>query len=160
MYAIRSYYGLCLQWLALLLKSPPGTELLIERNRVNAEKNFFIRRSFLLPLGLLLGLAGSLFVVCLLKGEPTAKVLILVFLRITSYNVCYTKLLRLIVSHGAEQVRFVALRADHLEAVIANREHIRRKARRDLPEFASAEHPRAAARRKLQQVIARRRFLV
>jgi len=44
---------------------------------VNGEQTFFIRRSFLLPLGLLLALAVALGVVCLVQGEPLAKVFIL-----------------------------------------------------------------------------------
>jgi len=37
-------------------------------------RSFVIRRSFLLPLGLVLALAISLFGVCLLQGEPPVKV--------------------------------------------------------------------------------------
>jgi len=44
---------------------------------VNGEQTYFIRRTFLLPLGLLLALAVALGVVCLVQGEPLAKVLIL-----------------------------------------------------------------------------------
>jgi len=44
---------------------------------VNSKQTFFIRRTFLLPLGLLLGLAVALCIVCLVQGEPLAKVLIL-----------------------------------------------------------------------------------
>jgi uncharacterized membrane protein len=40
-------------------------------------QNFTIRRSFLIPLGLLLALTLALFVVCLVKGQPTAKIVIL-----------------------------------------------------------------------------------
>jgi hypothetical protein len=46
---------------------------------VNTQQIFSIRRSFLLPLGLLLLLTGALFAVCLLRGESTAKLLILGF---------------------------------------------------------------------------------
>lgn len=38
---------------------------------------YVIRRGFLLPLGLLLFQSLALFVICLIKGEPTAKVVIL-----------------------------------------------------------------------------------
>jgi len=44
---------------------------------VNSEQTFCIRRTFLLPLGLLLALAVALCVVCLVQGQPLAKVLIL-----------------------------------------------------------------------------------
>jgi hypothetical protein len=44
---------------------------------VNTKQIFSIRRSFLFPLGLLLLLTGALFVVCLIRDEPTAKLLIL-----------------------------------------------------------------------------------
>jgi len=47
--------------------------------RVNTNQIFSIRRSFLFPLGLLLLLTGALFVVCLIRGEPTAKLIILAF---------------------------------------------------------------------------------
>ncbi len=40
-------------------------------------QNFTIRRSFLVPLGLLLALTLALFAVCLVKGQPTAKIIIL-----------------------------------------------------------------------------------
>lgn len=46
---------------------------------MNTQRIFSIRRSFLFPLGLLLLLTGALFVVCLVRGEPTAKILILGF---------------------------------------------------------------------------------
>jgi hypothetical protein len=46
---------------------------------VNTKQVYSIRRSFLFPLGLLLLLTGALFVVSLLRGEPTAKLLILGF---------------------------------------------------------------------------------
>ena len=46
---------------------------------MNTQQIFSIRRSFLFPLGLLLLLTGALFVVCLVSGEPTAKILILGF---------------------------------------------------------------------------------
>ncbi|MBE0598952.1 MAG: hypothetical protein IH614_16985 [Desulfuromonadales bacterium] len=42
--------------------------------------NFAIRRSFLLPLGLLLALSVTLFAACLVQGEPAAKVAILGFI--------------------------------------------------------------------------------
>jgi hypothetical protein len=41
---------------------------------------FVIRRSFLLPLGVLLALCVALFVTCLVQGEPAAKVAILGFI--------------------------------------------------------------------------------
>ena len=44
---------------------------------MNTKQVYSIRRSFLFPLGLLLLLTGALFVVCLLRGEPKAKLLIL-----------------------------------------------------------------------------------
>ena len=44
---------------------------------MNTKQVYSIRRSFLFPLGLLLLLTGALFVVSLLRGEPTAKLLIL-----------------------------------------------------------------------------------
>lgn len=47
---------------------------------MSTKQNFAIRKSFLFPLGLLFVLAVTLFAVCLVKGEPTAKVLILGFL--------------------------------------------------------------------------------
>lgn len=40
-------------------------------------RQFVVRRTFLLPLGLLLVLCLSLFAVVLVKGEPTGKVIIL-----------------------------------------------------------------------------------
>lgn len=40
-------------------------------------QNFNIRRSFLLPLGLLLALVIALFAVCLVNGQPAAKIVIL-----------------------------------------------------------------------------------
>jgi len=82
---------------------------------VNAEKNFFIRRSFLLPLGLLLGLAGSLFVVCLLKGEPTAKVLILVFLMLPLAVLFVESAFRRAVLTGDGVVVFKLLRRKELK---------------------------------------------
>jgi hypothetical protein len=53
---------------------------MLERIRVNSTQKFSIRRSFLFPLGLLLVLAGVLFVVVLLRGEPKAKLFILGFI--------------------------------------------------------------------------------
>jgi len=47
---------------------------------VNSYLQFSIRRSFLIPLGLLVLLTGVLFVLCLVRGEPTAKILILAFI--------------------------------------------------------------------------------
>lgn len=38
---------------------------------------YVIRRGFLIPLGLLLFQSLALFVICLVKGEPTAKIVIL-----------------------------------------------------------------------------------
>lgn len=42
--------------------------------------SFSIRKSFLLPLGLLLLLSLALFAVCLIQGQPLAKVVILGFI--------------------------------------------------------------------------------
>lgn len=42
--------------------------------------SFSIRKSFLLPLGLLLLLSFALFAVCLIQGQPLAKVVILGFI--------------------------------------------------------------------------------
>lgn len=47
---------------------------------MNNKQKFSIRRSFLVPLGLLVLLTGVLFVLCLVRGEPTAKTLILAFI--------------------------------------------------------------------------------
>jgi len=43
-------------------------------------QSFVIRRSFLFPLGLLLALCLSLFIACLVQGEPAPKVAILGFI--------------------------------------------------------------------------------
>ena len=40
-------------------------------------RNYTIRRTFLLPLGVLLALCLALLAICLAKGEPTGKVIIL-----------------------------------------------------------------------------------
>lgn len=45
--------------------------------QVTDNRIFTIRRQFLLPLGILLLQALALFVICLVKGEPTAKIVIL-----------------------------------------------------------------------------------
>jgi len=45
---------------------------------VEQQKTFVIRRSFVVPLGLLVALTVALLVVCLLQGQPLAKVIILV----------------------------------------------------------------------------------
>jgi len=50
---------------------------LTERKTVTTYPNFSIRKTFLLPLGLLLLLSLALFVLILVKGEPLAKVIIL-----------------------------------------------------------------------------------
>lgn len=47
---------------------------------MNSQQKFSIRRSFLFPLGLLLVLTGALLVLCVVRGEPTAKILILGFI--------------------------------------------------------------------------------
>lgn len=47
---------------------------------MNSTLKFFIRRAFLFPLGLLLLLTCALLVVCVVRGEPTAKILILGFI--------------------------------------------------------------------------------
>lgn len=44
---------------------------------MNTAQKFAIRKSFLFPLGLLFILSVALFFVCLVQGEPTAKVIIL-----------------------------------------------------------------------------------
>ena len=44
---------------------------------MTAQQNFVIRRTFLIPLGILLALSVLLFAVILIKGEPLAKVVIL-----------------------------------------------------------------------------------
>lgn len=44
------------------------------------EQTFVIRRTFLLPLGLLLLLTIALLVTCLIQGQPVAKAVILVFI--------------------------------------------------------------------------------
>lgn len=41
---------------------------------------FVIRRTFLVPLGLLVAMTLALLVICLLQGQPTAKIVILVVL--------------------------------------------------------------------------------
>jgi hypothetical protein len=41
------------------------------------KKTFVIRRSFVVPMGLLLALTVALLIVCLLQGQPLAKVVIL-----------------------------------------------------------------------------------
>ena len=41
------------------------------------QKTFVIRRSFVVPLGLLVALTLALLVVCLIQGQPLAKVIIL-----------------------------------------------------------------------------------
>jgi len=46
---------------------------------VNSPQYFHIRRTFLLPLGLLLLLTAALFVLCVIRGEPAAKIIILGF---------------------------------------------------------------------------------
>lgn len=47
---------------------------------MNSQLKFSIRRSFLIPLGLLVLLTGILFALCVVRGEPTAKILILGFI--------------------------------------------------------------------------------
>ena len=42
------------------------------------QKTFVIRRSFVLPMGLLVALTLALLVVCLLQGQPLVKIIILV----------------------------------------------------------------------------------
>jgi hypothetical protein len=44
---------------------------------VTTREVYAIRREFLLPLGILLLQSLALFVICLVKGEPTAKIVIL-----------------------------------------------------------------------------------
>jgi len=44
---------------------------------VEQQKTFVIRRSFVVPMGLLVALTLALLVVCLLQGQPLAKVIIL-----------------------------------------------------------------------------------
>lgn len=47
---------------------------------MNTPQEFSIRRSFLFPLGLLLLQVGALLVVCVVRGEPAAKIFILGFI--------------------------------------------------------------------------------
>lgn len=47
---------------------------------MSEQQRFVIRRAFVLPLGLLIGLTLALLVVCLVQGQPIAKALILGFL--------------------------------------------------------------------------------
>jgi len=44
---------------------------------VDQQRTFVIRRAFVMPLGLLIALTVALLVVCLLQGQPIAKVIIL-----------------------------------------------------------------------------------
>jgi hypothetical protein len=44
---------------------------------VEQQKTFVIRRSFVVPMGLLVALTVALLVVCLLQGQPLAKAIIL-----------------------------------------------------------------------------------
>lgn len=57
-------------------KLPPGREAAVERDVVT----FTIRKSFLVPLGLLLLQTLALLVVCLVQGQPVAKAIILGFI--------------------------------------------------------------------------------
>jgi len=67
-----------------LLNYPPdgGTQPEKDNLPVTATKSFVIRRTFLIPLGLLLGLTVALMGVCLVQGQPTAKVVILGFIAV------------------------------------------------------------------------------
>jgi hypothetical protein len=44
---------------------------------VNAERTYVIRRSFVIPMGLLVALTFALLVVCILQGQSLAKVILL-----------------------------------------------------------------------------------
>ncbi len=58
------------------------------------------------------------------------------------------------IPNRAKEVRLVSLRARHLETVIANREQIRRKPRRNLTELVPSQEARASARCHLQDLVA------
>jgi len=47
---------------------------------VNQISTFVIRRAFVLPMGLVIALTFSLLIVCVMQGQPTAKIIILAFL--------------------------------------------------------------------------------
>lgn len=47
---------------------------------MNQISTFVIRRAFVLPMGLVVALTISLLVVCIIQGQPIAKIIILVFL--------------------------------------------------------------------------------
>jgi len=49
---------------------------------VNRFRTFVIRRAFVVPMGLLIALLVALLVVCIVQGQPIAKVIILVVLMV------------------------------------------------------------------------------
>jgi hypothetical protein len=63
-----------------LVNFPPSREPAGERNIVTAPQTFSIRKSFLIPLGLLLAQCATLFALCLVQGQPMAKTVILGFI--------------------------------------------------------------------------------
>ena len=63
-----------------LVHFPPSRKTAKERAIVTAPQTFSIRKSFLIPLGLLLAQCATLFAVCLAQGQPTAKIVILGFI--------------------------------------------------------------------------------
>ena len=74
-----------------------------------------------------------------LKFEATPVVVIQDIIRITSYNVCYTKLLRL---RGAERIvrHFVKLRRDEILAVVCGRNRLLRRQTRHIVERSGANN--------------------
>lgn len=82
---------------------------------MSTDQSFRIRRSFLFPLGLLLLLAGALFVVCLVKGEPIAKALILGFIMLPVVILFVESVFRRTVLTGEGVVVFKLLRKKELK---------------------------------------------
>lgn len=82
---------------------------------MSTDQSFRIRRSFLLPLGLLLLLAGALFVVCLVQGEPIAKALILGFIMLPVVVLFVESVFRRTVLTGEGVVVFKLLRKKELK---------------------------------------------
>ena len=63
-----------------LVNFPPGCNAALERNIVTVLQTFSIRKSFLIPLGLLLAQCAILFFLTLVQGQPVAKTIILGFI--------------------------------------------------------------------------------
>ena len=73
-------------------------------------QTFSIRKTFLIPLGLLLALTVVLFIVCLVQGQPTAKIAILGFIILPVALLFTESLARRVVVGEQEVTVFKVLR--------------------------------------------------